>query len=33
MNRNVWITIIVIVVAVGAYYAGRTGFWGMTLPK
>lgn len=30
MNRNVWITVGFIVVAIAAFYAGKTGFWGMT---
>lgn len=33
MSRNTWITIGFIAVAIGAYYAGKTGFWGMTVPK
>lgn len=33
MSKNVWITIGFIVIAIAAFYAGKTGFWGMTQPS
>lgn len=33
MSKNTWMIIAIIVVGIAAYYAGKTGFWGMTVPK
>lgn len=31
--RNIWLIVGFVAVAVAAFYAGKTGFWGMTTPK